>query len=345
MTEFVRLNDAAALDEYVTAHPRGHYMQTTLWGRLRTEWEWVGLILRDNTGVIRAAMALMSRRLRGTALRQFYAPRGPVFDDLYAFHHILAAAKEYILEHHGFRLRIDPPIEASDTEFRWAALREGFIIDQRDDFSAFQARFVYQTRLTGLTETELLGRFRSKTRYNIRLAQRRGVTVRRGTPGDIPVFWDMMRETACRDGFIPKPEDFFHRLLVAMPRNARLYLAEKEGRVLAGAIGIIQGKRAWYAYGCSYTDGRADKPNELLQWTMLRAAMAAGCEVYDFRGVEGSDPADGLHRFKQGFDSRLVEYAGQLDLVLRPGVNWAVRILSRLFAKEEHRFARPVLKA
>ena len=202
----------------------------------------------------------------------------------------------------------------------------GFRFDPRNDYSTYQPKCVYQTKLAGLTEGELLSRFHSKTRYNIRLAQRRGVAVREGSLSDLPVFCAMMEETGRRDGFSCKPVGFYSDFLYAMGKNARLLLAEKDGRVLAGAIEVILGKKAWYAYGCSFSEGREDMPNFLMQWEMMRYALEHGCTLYDFRGVEGNpiqeNPHYGLHRFKQGFDARFVEYAGQMDLVLRPLVYW-----------------------
>lgn len=329
MTEYLTLNSAGELDEFVTAHPRGHYMQTTAYGRSRPDYDWNALVLRDECGRITASMALHSRRVRLTGKRLFYAPRGPVFTTRDQFREIIAAAREYCVKHDGYLLRIDPPIGAEDGLFRRDAEELGFRFDPRNDYSTYQPKCVYQTKLAGLTESELLSRFHSKTRYNIRLAQRRGVAVREGSLSDLPVFCAMMEETGKRDGFSGKPEAFYENFLCAMDKNARLLLAEKDGRVLAGTIEVILGKKAWYAYGCSFSEGREDMPNYLLQWEMMRIALEQGCTVYDFRGVEGEpvpeNPHYGLHRFKQGFDARFVEYAGQMDLVLRPVSGWLIR--------------------
>ena len=322
MIEIVELQNAQALDAYVRNHPRGHFMQTSSYGRSRPDYRWQGILLRNGEGTIRAAMALHSRPVRHTGKYLFYAPRGPVFDSLEDFREIIRSAAELCRKENGYLLRIDPAIPAADGMFRQEAAKLGFRFDLRDDYSTFQPKNVYQASLAGLTETELLSRFHPKTRYNIRLAQRRGVTVREGSGGDLPVFRAMMAETAKRDGFTVKPEEFYANFLAGMDGDAKLLLAEKDGRVLAGVIGVFQGKKAWYVYGCSFDEGRGDMPNYLLQWELMRSALAAGCKLYDFRGVEGEptadNPAYGLHRFKQGFDARFVEFAGQMDLPLRP---------------------------
>lgn len=347
MTEYLTLDNAGELDIFVENHPRGHYMQTSAYGKSRPDYDWSAIVLRNPNGRITASIALHSRASRLAGMRLFYAPRGPVFTSREQFREIIVAARNYCKKHKGYLLRIDPPISAGDGLFRQEAEALGFRFDPRNDYSTYQPKCVYQTKLTGLTEGELLSRFHSKTRYNIRLAQRRGVTVRAGSLSDLPVFCAMMKETGKRDGFTCKQEAFYENFLYSMGKNARLLLAEKDGRVLAGAIEVILGKKAWYVYGCSFLEGREDMPNFLLQWEMMRHALAQGCVLYDFRGVEGEplqdNPHYGLHRFKQGFDARFVEYVGQMDLAVRPviariiqfGITCLASVMSNWLEKKE----------
>jgi len=329
MTELLTLDNARDLDDFVRNHPRGHYMQTTLYGRSRPDYKWNGIVIRGEDGKITASIALHSQASRFAGMRLFYAPRGPVFTTKEQFRAIIKAAREYCRENKGYLLRIDPPVSAEDDLFRHKAESMGFRFDPRNDYTTYQPKCVYQTKLTGLTESELLSRFHSETRYNIRLAQRRGIIVREGSLSDLPVFQTMMEETGKRDGFVCKPAAFYENFLYSMGKNAHLLLAEKDGRILAGAIEVILGKKAWYVYGCSFSEGREDMPNYLLQWEMMCYALMEGCTVYDFRGVEGvpvpENPRFGLHRFKQGFDAGFIEYAGQMDLAMRPLVYWLMQ--------------------
>jgi lipid II:glycine glycyltransferase (peptidoglycan interpeptide bridge formation enzyme) len=335
MIEHLTLDQAGALDEFVAAHPKGHYMQTTRYGRSRPDYQWHGIVLRDENGQIYASMALHARTVRFMGKKMYYAPRGPVFSTPEAFREIIAAAKDYCRKNKGYLLRIDPAMLAEDTAFRSEAEALGFRFDPRDDYSTFIARKVYITDLEGLTEEELLSKFHSKTRYNIRLAQRRGVTVRDGNLDELEIFRQMMLETASRDGFSAKSVAFYRALLEAFGDDAQLLLAEKDGQILAGAIQLHQGKQSWYVYGCSFNSGREHMPNYLMQWEMIRRAMARGCRVYDFRGVEGDpvpeNPHYGLHRFKQGFNSRFVEYAGQLDMTLAPFAYRMIGLLQKFY--------------
>lgn len=323
MVEFVELAKAQELDEFVVSHPNGHFMQTSLWGRFRSDWNWIGLICRRN-GDICGSMALLWRRRKVFGGTLLYAPRGPVldFEDTDTFLELLDAAKYFAHQWHGYLLRMDPPVPCDAYEFIGTALEQGFAVCNRTDFSTFNPKLVYQLDLRGLDVQTVFDQFRSGVRYNIRLAQRRGMTVREGGVEDIPAFSTMMTETANHDGFTPRDGRYFARLLETMPDNARLFCAELDGMIIGGAIYLQQGSRAWYLHGCSSLEHRTAKPNELLQWHMIAHALEQGCTLYDFRGVEGypchSNPKLGLHRFKQGFGSRLVEYVGQMDLVLRP---------------------------
>lgn len=334
MIEHCTLDDAQDLDDFVRKHPRGHYMQTTYYGRSRPDYHWNGIVIRNPYGEIIASIALHSRPSHFLGKCLFYAPRGPVFTTIDQFRQIIIAAKEYCRKHNGYLLRIDPPISIEDKPFVREAKSMKFHFNPKNDYSTYQPKCVYKTNLAQMTEEMLLSQFHAKTRYNIRLAQRRGVSVREGTLSDIPVFHAMMKETAKRDGFECKAEEFYFHFLRTFGEHAKLYLAEKNGQILAGAIEVIFGSTAWYAYGSSFTQGREDMPNHILQWEMMRYAMNRGCTIYDFRGVEGlpisENPHYGLHRFKQGFHGMFLEYAGQMDLMIRPFAALAIQLGQKL---------------
>jgi lipid II:glycine glycyltransferase (peptidoglycan interpeptide bridge formation enzyme) len=334
MIEFVSLEHSQELDQYVSNHKNGHFMQTSLWGRARSDRNWIGIIDRDENGSIRGTMSLLCRPMRKINQQLLYAPRGPVFNDINSFLRLVDAAVDYGKKHHGYMLRIDPPVLADNTEFASTAVKKGFSICTEADFGTYQPKNVYQTDLTGMTEETLLESFHQKTRYNIRLALRKGVTVREGSVADVPVFQDMLKDTGKRDGFTVHSQSFYTEFLEAMPGNAHLFLAEVDGKVAAGTMEVIQGDKAWYVYGGSYIEHRNLMPNYLLQWEMMRAGLRNGCTLYDFRGVEGfpteDNPKYGLHRFKQGFNSRFVEYIGQMDLIISKFSYNLVRVVERL---------------
>jgi peptidoglycan pentaglycine glycine transferase (the first glycine) len=129
------------------------------------------------------------------------------------------------------------------------------------------------------SEEDLLASMKSKSRYNTRLARRRGVTVRLGTGADLPLFFDLYAETAGRDGFPIRPRAYYLDAWASFLElgRARLLLAEVEGEAVAGLILLLFGPTAWYMYGASSTRHRERMPNNLLQWEAIRQAQEAGC--------------------------------------------------------------------
>jgi lipid II:glycine glycyltransferase (peptidoglycan interpeptide bridge formation enzyme) len=160
---------------------------------------------------------------------------------------------------------------------------------------------------------------KSKTRYNVHLAKRRGVKVRLGGLTDLPIFYDMYVETSSRDEFIIRPFVYYHdawRTFIEA-NLAQLFIAEYEAQPLAGLILFCFGKKVWYMYGASSALHRNLMPNHLLQWEAIRWAKAQGYTVYDLWGapdvLDKSDPLWGVYKFKEGFGDQFVCHIGAYD--------------------------------
>lgn len=334
MIEYVTLDRAGALDAFVEAHPRGHIMQTSAWGRVKTDWLWQGLIYRDLRGRVRGTLALVEHRCRlpGTCL--LYGPRGPIFDSEQAFRVLVNAAKELGRARGAWLLRLDPEIDEADGAFRALVRDLGFTVDAAEDFSLFQPRLCYVKQLEGLDPETLELSWHRTARIHLRQAQRGPLSVRFGTAEDLPAFHRMMEQTAARSGFRARPLPYFETLLAGLGDRGGLYLAEREGRPAAGAIAAFLPHTGWFLYGCSNREGRELHANELLQWAMQREALVRGCTSWDLRGVEGepeeTNPHYGLHRSKQSLGGELRRWIGQCDLTLRPGVARLYRALDAL---------------
>jgi lipid II:glycine glycyltransferase (peptidoglycan interpeptide bridge formation enzyme) len=199
-------------------------------------------------------------------------------------------------------------------------------------FGDVQPRYVFQVPLAGRTEADLLGGFNQLWRRNIKKAEKAGVEVVVGTFDDLPAFHDVYVETAERDGFTARGLPYFQRMYRAMKAEDEgritLYLARHEGRVLAATTLTRVGAHAWYSYGASSNTGRDVRPSNAIQWAMIRDSRAAGCEVYDMRGISDTlDPDNhlfGLIQFKLGTGGYAQEYLGEWDLRLRPMLSRAV---------------------
>ncbi|HHV97903.1 MAG TPA: peptidoglycan bridge formation glycyltransferase FemA/FemB family protein [Clostridiaceae bacterium] len=312
-------------EEFVKSHPKGHFMQSIKWAKVKSNWINEIITVRDENNRIKGSMSLLIRKVPFLNRTIMYSPRGPVCDiyDVETFKSLIEKAKELAVKYKSYVLKLDPDIEIQDTEFCKIVKQLGFKTkNDSENFESIQPRFVFRLDIKGKTEEEVLKNFSQKTRYNIRLAIKRGVTVRIGSKEDIPEFHKIMYETGVRDKFVIRDTSYFETLLDALGENARLYLAYYNGKLIAGTIAILYGNKCWYLYGASSNEHRNVMPNYLLQWEMIKWAIESGCDIYDFRGVSGnldeSHPLYGLYRFKKGFRGKFTEFIGELDYVFNP---------------------------
>jgi vancomycin resistance protein VanK len=195
-------------------------------------------------------------------------------------------------------------------------------------FAAGQPQFVFQVPLAGRTEDEVLAGMNQLWRRNIKKAAKAGVETASYAAGEIDPhlrsFHDLYVHTAQRDGFTPRPLPYFERMVSALgaedPDRIRLHTARHEGDLVAATIAIRVGAHAWYSYGASSTEKRDVRGSNAVQWAMIREAVAAGCDLYDLRGITDTlasdDPHLGLIQFKVGTGGEAVEYVGEWDLPL-----------------------------
>jgi len=192
-------------------------------------------------------------------------------------------------------------------------------------FGDFQPRYVFQVPLADRTLDEVFTGFNQLWRRNIRKADKAGVVVTQGTREDLAQFHSVYVETAQRDHFNPRPLSYFERMwdgLNSREQRMSLYCAHFDGHLAAATIMIRVGTHAWYSYGASTTADRDVRPSNALQWRMISDAHAAGCHIYDLRGISDTlDPANhlyGLVQFKVGTGGFAQEHAGEWDYILRP---------------------------
>lgn len=317
--------DRARFDAAVARSPRADVLQSWAWGELKRSSGWVPLrlIVEDDGGVPRAACSVLRRRLAPSVPPILYAPRGPVWSDDAALAALVAEIRRRASG--AFVLKCDPPVEAGDEEAA-ALARAGFRPVGGGSFGGVQPVAVMVLDLSPGPERVFEG-FKSKWRYNVRLAERRGVKVREGTRDDLAAFYGILVSTARRDGFTVRARTYFERMwdLLAPDGMLRLFVAELEGAPVAAILCMAMGERVIYNYGGFAYEHREAMPNHLIHWSAIRWAADAGYRVYDFRGVSPvrdgrpvEEALAGLNRFKEGFGARYVEYAGELDLPLRP---------------------------
>ena len=161
-----------------------------------------------------------------------------------------------------------------------------------------------------------------KTRYNIRLAERKGVSVREGNKKDLPIFLSLYEETAKRNGIRNHSEESFEALFESKEDDAtiRLLIAEKEGEALSAMFLSVSDNMASYLYGASSSFGRENMSTYILQKEAMLKAKALGANTYDMFGIapskEDNHPLSGLSQFKLGFGRYRVERMGCWDYPL-----------------------------
>lgn len=330
-----------AFNGYLRSIPKGHVLQTYEWGEVKAATGWTPhRLLVEEGGRVRAAASVLERTLPGLGRPLLYSPRGPVLDyeDEAAFDAVIAAVRELARSRGALAWKIDPDVPAPAPRLAAYLASRSFVpAGQGLNFEGIQPRFVYRLNIERPLE-EILAGFESKTRYNIRLAARKGVAVSVGTEADLPAFYEVLRETAERDRFLVRGFEYYRVLWRCLVERGlgRLFLARYQGELIAGTIAFLFGDKAWYIYGASSNRHRQVMPNYALQWEMIRWAREQGCRLYDFRGISGdmdpSNPLYGLYRFKKGFNGERVEFVGEYDLPFSPlyGVwRWAGPALRR----------------
>jgi peptidoglycan pentaglycine glycine transferase (the first glycine) len=317
------VTDRSRWNEAVAQLPRSHVLQSFEWGEFKAKYGWKPTrLLFEEGSQVRAVASVLCRQLPRFPLRVMYVPKGPLLDygDDQLLSHVLASLEEVARAQRAIFIKMDPDVR----------LEEGKVIETlqvrgwRSSSEQIQFR---NTILIDLqqSEDELLTNMKAKTRYNIRLAARRGVKVHVGGPDELPLFYEMYAETGRRDDFIIRPFAYYQDAWGAFVEAglARLFLAEYEGEPLAGLVAFRFGQRAWYMYGASTEKHRNLMPNHLLQWEAIRWAKGEGCTVYDMWGapdvLSEDDPMWGVYRFKEGFGGQFVRRIGAYDYpVSRP---------------------------
>ena len=345
MYEIITEKTLSEYEAFVQSHPKGNFAQSFLWGKQKPMWRWQAVAVRGTDGKIKGTLALMTRPVPVIGRTLMYGCRGPVcdLDDRETLAELIEGAKALAKENRAYVIKIDPDVPSSNTQFAGLLHELGFRGKEGGkNFEAIQPRYVFRLNVEGKTEDELLAGFHQKWRYNIRLAERKGVTVRICGKEMVPAFSELMLTTGVRDGFVTRKPEYFAAMLDNLGEHCRLYMAfDPAGTPIAGTLAIHYGDKVWYLYGASSNEHRNLMPNYLLQWRMIQWAVETGCRVYDFRGVSGDvsedNPLYGLYRFKQGFGGEFTEFIGELDLVLSPVVYWCVEHGTSVFKELRRR--------
>lgn len=335
--------------EFVDNFDSASLMQSMNWADVKKGWESEYVYLEEN-GKIVMAMSLIIRKAIGK-WSIMYAPRGPVGDvyDIDKVKKLMEDIDVVAKKHNAFLLRFDPEKEYNEN-LEKLYKDNGFYVRNRkcNKNDLIQPRYNMILNIAGKTEDEVFKGYSEKTRYNVRLAKRKGVTVRYSRDiKDLKTFYDLYITTGIRDKIASRPYDYFERMLNTFDeKHMRIYIAEYENEALSAALAINYGKKTFYLYGASSNEKRNLMPNYLMQQEMIKWAIETGCNLYDFGGVFILDKSNGLYKFKEGFcrQEGVTEFIGEIDKVYNKFWYFAFTKLVPIYQKISKAFKKMITK-
>jgi lipid II:glycine glycyltransferase (peptidoglycan interpeptide bridge formation enzyme) len=326
--------DFDAWKKFVSAHPETHILQTAEWGELKGSfgWEPVRVITKEV-----GAQILFRTLPLGFTLAYMPKPVNSHQSSVFS-NQFWVEVDAVCLRKRAIFLKIEP-----DTWETEPPLRTTHYVLRISPHNIQPPRTIIIS-LAG-DETDILNRMKQKCRYNVRLAEKKGVVVRAWD--DLDGFYRLMQVTGGRDGFGVHSQEYYRKAyeLFHPTGMTELLLVEFEGQPLAALMIFAVGKRSWYLYGASNDEERNRMPTYLLQWEAMRWAKAHGCAEYDLWGVPDADEATleaefetrhdglwGVYRFKRGFGGEVKRAAQALDRVYVP---WLYKLYLWRFAGRE----------
>ncbi len=308
-----------------------HLLQTPAWGQLKSQFGWTVQHLNHNNSQVQ----ILFRQLP-LGLSIAYIPKGPAIDwqnssqgqALFSAIHTEAHKRRAIF------LKVEPDLEEASyppPSEQIEAARAFFSANNFSPADSIQPQSSIVIDISG-TDEAIMAVMKQKTRYNIRLARRKGVIIQHGTETDIPTFHQLAQLTAKRDGFGVHSLAYYQTAFkLFAPHHCTLLIAKFEGVPLAALMVFSHHKSAYYFYGASSNTHRNLMPTYLIQWEAMQWAKQQGCTQYDLWGIPTADRETleaeftqrhdglwGVYRFKRGFGGYIVKSMGAFDYVYNP---------------------------
>jgi len=381
--------DSQNWNSIISKLPNPHFLQTYEWGQVKAKYGWEPLyavwtkdkfvvISEQSSGTdnlslitddcIAAALILRRRILQNSFAAQLsilYSPKGPLLDwtNEPLRYRVLDDLQSFAKKQGAIFLKCDPdvvlgtgvPQSADDVVDNNGQAVTSELKRRGWGYSADQIQFK-NTVVIDLnpTEDELLARMKQKTRYNIRLAEKKGISLRVGTLEDLGMLYKMYVETSVRDGFVIRDEAYYKTVWnLFMKGNQSQFSNSPNSQSNSGQVSNLQSPitnyelptaepliaevnsepvaaifvfyfagRAYYVYGMSRDAHREKMPTYLLQWEAMKCAKARGCTAYDLWGApdvfDESDSMWGVYRFKEGLGGKIVRTLGAWDYAPSP---------------------------
>jgi len=313
--QLINIDNKEQLNNFVGAEPHSQFIQSWEWGEFQQGVS--GRVWRigvEEEGKIIASAKLIEKILP-MGKRYFYCGRGPVVSEKL---------------HEEDEEKYDEALEMIFMETERIAKDEGAMFLRFDPihkthhskYEIFQTHSVQprQTLVLNIekSEDEILKEMHQKTRYNINLAVKKGVSIVEADVSRFEEFWHLLDQTSGRDKFRPHGRNYYQAMLNISNNFLKLFFAEHENRPIAAGIFTFFGDTATYLHGGSANDNRDVMAPYLLQWHAIKLARQLGYKYYDFHGIDETN-YPGVTRFKKGFGGKERDYRGTFDLVYDEG--------------------------
>jgi lipid II:glycine glycyltransferase (peptidoglycan interpeptide bridge formation enzyme) len=329
------LIDINTWNKSIERFPDSHFLQTSLWADVKREngWEPFYLLWKDLQGNIFAGSLILERTVKIINLipvKVHYCPKGPLLNtkDNDKISEVIEGLQAFSNNRKGIFIKIDPDfiteIQTENNEIISTLnyypdflelLKRNNWTESRDQIQ-FRNTIVIQLQKS---DEDILKDMKQKTRYNIRLSDRKGVKVRVGNKSDFEELFKLYAVTALRDNFVIRSKHYYMNLWTKFYDEGLCepIIAEMDGEILAAVIIYFYSGKAYYVYGMSSEKNRNLMATYLLQWKAIQRAKEKKCKMYDFWGapdeLNENDRMWGVYKFKLGFGGIFVRTVGAWD--------------------------------
>lgn len=328
--EIIEVKDKEKWDRFIKQNPAGSLLQSWAWGEFqkslgRRAWR---LRVTESEGQEVLAQALVVKHNLPFKKSYLYCPRGPIFSrkviEPYS-HRIIVkelcqCVKIIAQKENSLFLRVDPALTFKSRGFKALQLY-GFTASAK----SVQPK---DTLILNIKkpEEEILAQMHYKTRYNIRLAGKKGVKIiKTQDPEIVDVFYEVLLKTTKREKFKTHPKFYYKKQIEVLGREnlIKVFMAKYKDKAVALGVFSFFGSVATYLHGASLYEYRNIMAPHLVQWEAILEAKKRDCQYFDFWGIAPKDkpnhPWTGITRFKKGFGGKEMNYIGAWDLVFQPG--------------------------
>lgn len=310
----------AELNIFLASQPHSSFLQTFEWAEFQKSLGqkvfYFGITDKDE---IIATVALIKKTLPA-GQSYFYSPKGPVVNDKCLMSNDKLILEKIVKEVKKMAKQENVIFWRFEPNTKYQILNTRYKIQKTLDIQPSRTLILDLAK----SEDALLANMRQKTRYNIRLAGKKGVKIKKGSIADFEQFWELMQGTGKRDNFRLHGKEYYKKMLESLAQDKNknkqnqlfinLFFARYNQKPIAASLVAFFGDTATYLHGASSDANRNVMAPYLLQWEAIKQAKKMGCEHYDFYGIDEAK-WPGVTRFKKGFGGGELEYPGTFDFV------------------------------